>query len=219
MSSLTLPCVLLPLRVFEAACTAYRLIGSYVKDTALTEANPVSNRAIMLEILADNPSYSVSDVDREDAQRIIAYYQGLTLKMLSQPLSEFEAGVLQLVAEPHVERSMTRANLGIIACLPDAYSRNIVYDAVTRRIKFASGGYIEKIGSRVELNVEILRCIHSTKWECYFVDAISVDGEPVRFSSRVAQRIGTTKIRGTVRAHCDGSTSLSRVKILENKNA
>lgn len=219
MSSLTLPCVLLPQHVFEAACTAHRLNGAYVKDTALSEEQPISNRSIMLEILAKNPSYSVSEADRELARSIIAYYQGLTLKILVKPLSEFEQGVLQLAAEPLVERSFTRANLGIIACLPEAYGRNTAYDAVNRRIKFATGGYIEKIGSRVELEVEVLRSVYSPKWECHFVDAVSKGDEPIRFTSRTAQRCDVLKIRGTVKSHRDGSTILSRIKILENKNA
>ena len=88
-------------------------------------------------------------------------------------------------------------------------------EANQARIQQTSGEYIGQVKDTVTLNVEIIRCVFSQNWNTWFATAITQDNQAVFFSIRESHDAGThLTIRGTVKAHKDGSTQLNRVSIL-----
>jgi hypothetical protein len=71
------------------------------------------------------------------------------------------------------------------------------------------------VGDKVTVNVDIVRCVFSQKWNTYYATAVTDKNETVFFSIREPLNTGTLlTLRGTVKAHRDGQTQLNRVAVV-----
>ena len=102
-----------------------------------------------------------------------------------------------------------------MACLPQSHQRALKRIAEQDRLNQTSAVYIGAIGDKVTITVEIVRCNFSQKWNTYYATAITSNNEAVFFSIRQPLEVGAqVTVRGTVKAHKDGSTQLNRVSVL-----
>ena len=209
--------------VWGAAVAAQRMNGSYVKETVyrLDENTGVTvvdyrrNRDIMAEILENPAVLTVQDIAQ--GQECRKFLQNdITFRALKNKLTEFDTAVSKVLAVAEdFDTVKHKYELAVVACLPQSHTRSLAREANQARIQQTSGEYIGQVKDKVTLNVEIIRCVFSQNWNTWFATAITQDNQAVFFSIRESHDAGTwLTIRGTVKAHKDGSTQLNRVSIL-----
>ena len=209
--------------VWGAAVAAQRMNGSYVKETVyrLDENTGVTvvdyrrNRDIMAEILENPAVLTVEDIAQGQGCRKFLQ-NDITFRALKNKLTEFDSAVSKvLTVAEDFDTVKHKYELAVVACLPQSHTRSLAREANQARIQQTSGEYIGSVKDKVTLNVEIIRCVFSQNWNTWFATAVTQDNQAVFFSIRESYDAGThLTIRGTVKAHKDGSTQLNRVSIL-----
>jgi hypothetical protein len=203
--------------VWAAACQAQRVNGSYVKLSALTEAQLTdgvrSNRELITSLMIDTTQ--ITDEDREQGLRVRQYYQAYTFKILKGiKLGEFDNNAMLISNRDVINDNY---DVAVIASLPSTYERGIKRDNAEQRIKFATGGFIGCEGDKVTLTIEVVRAMYSQKYNTYYVTGITQSDQAVFFAYNHIDRLevgDTHTIKGTVKSHRDNSTQLSRVKLV-----
>jgi len=208
--------------VWSAACAAQRINGEYVKaatsyvtnEDILPESEQTPpkeiNRDIINRLVAD-PSL-ITDADRVQAEAVRKYYKAFTFKILQgKMLSEFDNNAMVIANRDVIEATY---DVAVIASLPASYERAVKRDTLNRKIESASGGFVGRVGDKVNLRVEVVRSVFSQQWNVYFITGITSDDQPVFFSYREAIPNGKSIVaQGTVKAHRDNTTQLNRVKV------
>lgn len=199
--------------VWAAACAAQRINGSYVKY-APPESKIDTNRMIVDHLLG-NPTELISEADREQGHKVRSYYQALSFKVLKGiKLSDFENNAMVISNRDEVSGNF---DIAIITSLPASYDRSAQRDTVTSRINFATGGHVGAVGTKLTLEVEVLRANFSQQYGVYFITAITEGDSPVFFAFKSALEIGKKySIGGTVKAHRENQTQLNRVKVFQS---
>ena len=201
--------------VWAAACQAQRTNGAYVKLSVLTESdksqNKLSNRQIIESLMVDTTL--ITDEDREQGQKVRAFYQAFTFKILQgKQLSEFDNNAM-LIANREVITGTY--DLAVIASLPSCYERGVVRQTVDQRVNFATGGLIGTVGKKVSTSIEVLRSAFSQTYNVNFVTGINSDDQVVFFAYKKELEVGKMyDIYGTVKGHRDNTTQLNRVKVI-----
>jgi hypothetical protein len=208
--------------VWSAACAAQRINGEYVKavtsyvtnEDILPESEQTPpkeiNRDIINRLVAD-PS-QITDADRVQAEAVRKYYKAFTFKILQgKMLSEFDNNAMVIANRDVIESTY---DVAVIASLPASYERAVKRDTLNRKIESASGGFVGRVGDKVNLRVEVVRSVFSQQWNVYFITGITSDDQPVFFSYREAIPNGKSIVaQGTVKAHRENTTQLNRVKV------
>lgn len=200
--------------VVAAACAAQRVNGQYIKvPYQLGEENKrQTNRELVYQFLED-VSF-ITDSDRLMAEDIKSHYQGKTFKILGGGfVTDYDRTTMKMLEE---ETCPEGYNVAVLASIPASYLKSVARDKADSRTRFATGGYIGKIGDKVQLDVEIIKSVFSQKYNVYFATAITKGEEVVFFSFKQELTIGTLMtIKGTVKNQRDGNvTQLNRVKIV-----
>lgn len=207
--------------VLSAACAAQRVNGNkYIKyniedGTFVNDKGEVvkytTNRDLV-ETYIEQPEH-ITDVDRELAEQVRSYYNGKTFKLLTgEYLSQFERNILALLQKESVTEGY---DVAVLASVPNSYFIGIKRDERDRRVKFSQGGYIGTVGERVNIQVEVLKCVFSQKWFTHFVTGITSSDQAVFFSYKEQVSVGTVlNIAGTVKRQDNNQTQLNRVKVL-----
>ena len=196
--------------VWSAACAAQRMNGNYIKAIA-PGVEQQTNRQIVENLLTD--TFSITDEDREQGLKVRAFYQALTFKILQgKHLNEFDNNAMVISNRDVITNNY---DLAVIASLPSCYERGVVRQSADQRINFATGGFIGKLGDKVKLEIEVIKCTYSQMYNVFFVTGISTNDQPVFFSYKEKVPTGDTmNIAGTVKAHRDNITQLNRVKVI-----
>jgi hypothetical protein len=207
--------------VWGAAVAAQRMNGSYVKETMYktdssnTVIDKRRNRDIMADILANPALLTVEDIAQgQECRRFLQ--NDITFRALKNKLTEFDSAVSKVLAvTDDFDTVKNKYELAVVACLPQSHTRALAREANQARIQQTSGEYIGQVKDKVTVNVEIIRCVFSQNYNTWFATAVTQDNQAVFFSIREPHDAGTwLTIRGTVKAHKDGSTQLNRVSIL-----
>ena len=198
--------------VWAAACAAQRTNGAYINAYQLVENGQRPNREIMTQAI-ENTSL-ITDADLEEGKVVRQHFKGLTFKILQGiKINDFENTAMLIANRDVITDSY---DLAVIASLPGCYARDKKRNEINNRVRFASGGFIGRVGDKVTRNdVEVLRCLYSQQWNTYFVTCLTADDEAVFFSYKKEVVAGTKlNIQGTVKAHREDSTQLNRVKVI-----
>jgi len=198
--------------VWGAACHAQRINGEYIKQD---DDRSKSNRNIMMDAL-ENP-FMITDEDRVAGGECLKFISNdMTFRALKNKLTDFDRSVMKITAvTDRFFPQSHRLELATVACLPQSHQRALKRIAEQDRLNQTSAVYIGAIGDKVTINVEIVRCNFSQKWNTYYATAITSNNEAVFFSIRQPLEVGAqVTVRGTVKAHKDGSTQLNRVSVL-----
>lgn len=200
--------------VVAAACAAQRVNGQYIKvPYQLGEENKrQTNRELVYQFLED-VSF-ITDDDRIMAEDIKSHYQGKTFKILAGGfVTEYDRTTLKMLEE---ETCPEGYNLAVLASVPASYLKSVARDKADSRVRYANGGYVGTIGDKVQLDVEVIKCIFSQRYNVFFATAITKSEEVVFFSYKQELTVDTLMtIKGTVKSQRDGNvTQLNRVKII-----
>jgi hypothetical protein len=200
--------------VFAAASYADRInAGEYIK-TGLNYENGTpqqTNRQLMDQALADQTL--LTQADRDAGEQVRRFYHSLTFKILKGVrLSEFD-NTAMLIANK--EEIVGNYDVAVAAALPSCHRRAVKRDQANAKIDFARGGLIGKVGDKVKLTVEVVRCVFSQQYNVFFVTGITAEDQPVFFAFKKQVNMGDKMtVQGTVKAHRDSSTQLNRVKVV-----
>ena len=205
--------------VFAAACAAQRINGEYLKSDDITyyddgheythKVNRVANKTLVHQFLKGELGMSLED--HEMGEKVMQYCRGLTFKLLTDKrLSDFEQTMLTIV-----EKSTTDSNydIAVVASLPASYERSLVRAEQNIRLREASGCLEAPVGSKVELDVEVVRCNYSNEWGVFYVTAIADAGVVFFAQQRKIDVDSKIRIKGKVKRHKEDRTQLSHVKI------
>jgi hypothetical protein len=209
--------------VWGAACHAQRMNGAYIKQdewelpsesATAVQLKRKSNRNIMMEAL-ENP-FMITDEDRVAGEACLKFLQNdLTFRALQNKLTDFDRGVIKITA--WFDRFFPQAHkleLATVACLPNSHQRALKRIEEQDRIN-QTAGYIGAVGDKVTVNVDIVRCVFSQKWNTYYATAVTDKNKTVFFAIREPLNTGTLlSVQGTVKSHRDGQTQLNRVRVL-----
>ena len=206
--------------VFAAACAAQRINGEYLKTDDITyyddgheyshKVNRVANKTLVHQFLKGELGMTLEDHEMGD--KVMQYCRGITFKLLTNKrLSDFEATMLTIV-----EKSTTDSNydIAVVASLPASYERYLARTEQNVRLREAAGCLEAPVGSKVELDVEVVRCNYSNEWGVFYVTAIA-DAGVVYFARNVKIDVDSKiRIKGKVKCHKEDRTQLSHVKVL-----
>lgn len=206
--------------VFAAACAAQRVNGEYLKSDDITyyddgheythKVNRVANKTLVHQFLKGELGMSLEDHEMGD--KVMQYCRGLTFKLLTDKrLSDFEQTMLTIV-----EKSTTDSNydIAVVASLPASYERSLVRAEQNIRLREAAGCLEAPVGSKVELDVEVVRCNYSNEWGVFYVTAIADAGVVFFAQQRKIDVDSKIHIKGKVKRHKEDRTQLSHVKVI-----
>lgn len=170
-----------------------------------------TNRAIVDELIKD-PS-QIKEESYENGRKVRDYYKAYTFKILQGiKISDFDNNAMVIANRDIIDSNF---DLAIITSLPASYQKSKVRDEAQNRVRFAKGGLISTVGSKVNLDIEVLKSVYSHNYGVFFVTGITEQDQPVFFSHKTGMDIGKkVTIYGTVKAHPEGITQLNRVKVL-----
>ena len=198
--------------VVAAACAAQRVNGTYIKvPYQLGDENKrQTNRELVYQYL-ENDSF-ITDADRLLAEDIKEYFKGYTFKVLSGAyLSEFDRNTMKILEEEFTPEGY---NVALLCSIPNNYLKAKKRDEADRRTRFAQGGYVGKIGERLNLQVEVIKCVFSQKWGIFYVTAMTTSDQAIFFGYKQEVAVGTVlNIDGTVKRQDNNQTQLNRVKV------
>ena len=200
--------------VWASACQAQRTNNAYVKLSMLAEPGTtftLSNRSIMESLLADTTK--ITDQDREQGQKVRAFYQAFTFKILQgKHLSEFDNNAMVISNRDVITGTY---DLAVIASLPSCYARGVVRHSVEQRVNFSRGGFIGSVGNKVSTSIEVLKSAYSQTYNVNFITGITSDDQVVFFAYKKDLEVGKMyDIYGNVKGHRDNTTQLNRVKVI-----
>lgn len=197
--------------VWGAACAAQRINLDYVKYRNPEDLDKETNRQIIDRFLADTTL--ITQADRDQGLAVRKYYQSLTFKILQgKKLNDFDNTAMVIANRDVIESNY---DIAVIASLPSCYERAVKRDTINRKLENARGGLIGRIGDKVKINVEVVRCTFSQQWMTHFVSGVTTDDQAVFFSYK--QPIDADKliiVQGTVKRHGENITQLNRVKVV-----
>ena len=204
--------------VFAAACAAQRINGEYLKDDKnlydtdgyVTKVEKVANKKLTSQFLRGD--FEICDEDREQGQEVRQYCNSLTFKILQgKTLSDFEQTMLKIADKDTVDSFY---EIAVVSSLPASYERSKARREQSNRLRDHQGCLSQAEGTKVELDVEVVRCNYSNNWDTYFVTAI-VDGAVVFFAFRDKIELGSKiRVKGKIKSHKEDRTQLSHVKIV-----
>lgn len=198
--------------LWSAACTAYRINGGYLK-VPLKEGTKIvkpTNREIVKIAIYDHSI--ITDQDRKTAQACRRYMaNSVTINALKGDLSEWgkiTARICQL------DTVTSQYDLSVITAMPQSEFKARQRETVEGRLAQCTPGSVGHVGNKVELEAEIVRNTYSSKFNTWFITAITRGNFQIHFAYRESVAQGTqAKISGTVKRHNDRSTQLNRVKM------
>jgi len=200
------------LDVVAAACAAQRVNDTYIKvKYQLGDDKPrQTNRELVYQYL-ENDSF-ITDADRLMAEDIKEYFKGYTFKVLSGAyLSDFDRNTMKILEEEFTPEGY---NLALLCSIPNNYLKAKKRDEADRRTRSAQGGYVGKIGERLNLQIEVIKCVFSQKWGIFYITAMTTSDQAIFFGYKQEVATGTVlDINGTVKRQDNNQTQLNRVKV------
>lgn len=206
------------LTAFSAACAAQRINGEYLKQDvnlyddagSFIRADKIANKILMTNILCDTTG--ITDADREQAGLVIKHCQGISFKLImGKSLSDFEQVMLRLADQQTVS---SKYDLAVIASLPATYERSQVRHEIDVRLRQANGILDCAINTKIEEEIEVVRCNYSNAWSTFYVTGLTASENVVFFAFRSQLEVGSKiNIKGKIKAHKENRTQLSHVKV------
>lgn len=208
--------------IFAVAVAVNRFNGGYIKQNVFVEnesgeieLKSMPNKDLVNNVLMGNETnITVTDQDRETAAKVKRYCSGLTFKILAgKTLSDFERAMVRIA---EMETTSSRYDIAIISSLPSTYERSLIRMEQENRLRTKSGCISAIVGSKIEDEIEVVRCNYSFDWNTYYVTGIASDGIVFFAFKREVPVNSTIKIKGKVKAHKEDRTQLSHVKIVSD---
>lgn len=163
--------------------------------------------------------FAVLEEDRETADAIIKYFRRLSFGVLSDQLTDFMKTVFKITQSQEVHIN----ELGIIACIPSVYDKEIQTKELLKKIKTTEQSWIGDVGKGIQLNICYLKTRYLPKLNCYAHEAITDSNHLVTFLNAI--ELGKEgicqKVKGRVKKHSlnyntkTTETQLNYVKVVD----
>lgn len=178
----------------------------------------IANRTYAFEALLD-PDLLTKE-DYELGSDVRHHFRGLTMKMLSGEINNFEKVALETIDIADFENDpQANYHFSVALSLPSVYDRATERESIDDEIAELKSEYYGSSGDRYLGEIRVLRTIYSKNYDTYFVTAVIKEStnHVVFFANKNSYKYGEIlKIRGNVKAHRDaGQTQLNRVRILD----
>lgn len=186
--------------ILELACAAFRVNGSYLKDTEpvnTTEGKFLClkhcNKDLIkhaLHLTKFSPEYRpldlvVETVDTEKADEIRKYFRKLMFAAVVGE-NEFQTTVNRLL----FSEDMAANEIGFIACLPSVYIRDELQTRVKKHLKDTKPGYLADVSvSLLDKDCQILESTRSKNFDAWNITAI-IDSKLVSWFSKTNLILG-----------------------------
>ena len=199
--------------VFAAAAAAHRVNGGYLN---YTEANnesgtgKLANKILVRQFL--DGDFDIREQDREIGENVMQHCRSLIFKLLSDKrLSDFEMSMLSIVEKETLDSNY---DIAIVSSLPASYDRAQVRSTIEVRLREAEG-LVGKVGDKVAISAEVVKCYFSDNWGTHFITAITDDNKQVFFAYRNKLEVGSNfTAEGKIKSQRDNSTQLNYVKMV-----
>ena len=212
--------------VWAAAVAAHHINNNrYIKVTEWdTQAEPPvikyrTNREVFTELLANPDRLDAGDY--QAGQECLEWIRGdITFRAIKNQLSDFDLSVQKVLAvEENFDSNIDKLALAVVPCLPASQARGVVRQESDARLRQTVNEHVSTVGSKVNLEVEVLRAVYSQNFNTWFVTAVDNQNRSVFFSYRGPLEAGSKhQISGTVKAHRDNNTTqLNRVRVLQKE--
>lgn len=198
--------------VWGAAVIAFRTNNGYIKAIAPGVQAHQTNRQLMEKLLQDNVPLTEADI--EEGRKMRRYFQTLTFKLIEgKQLSPFLQQAMELSNKDKITNNL---GVGTIASLPATYAKMSERDDVTRRIKWAQGGFVGQVGDKTTQNIEVVKQLWSNNYSVWYFTGINDKDQVLFFTYKGDLKTGdSVTIQGKVKSHRDNSTQLSHVKVIK----
>jgi hypothetical protein len=203
-------------QVWGCAVAADRINGGYVKDPVydfdLDQREPVkqANKAIVKKWLREGDYAAVTEADYAAGREIRSYFNGLTFKLLSGKISDFERQALR-IAQKDEFTGRDMLDFAVISCLPAAMVRDQSRKELDREIR-SSTQLTAAVGDRVQGEVEVIKSYYSKDYNKYRITAKLGDSYVDFWFANDLK--GTVGIKGKVKAQRgNNTTQLNFVKV------
>lgn len=213
--------------VWAAAAAAWRVNGSYVKETTWidSESDPelskttIANKHLVRSYLTEKQE-CVTDEDRElgELARSVVGQEYSYRILVDSKLTDFDRAVLYVLNIQQWDKPDPKS-WAIIASQIGTYFRLKKNKEV--RVTLSSG-YLGQPKEKITTDIKVLRCSWSREWNVIYVIGVTKSNHLVRFPFRESlkeestyQIQGTVKYCGTNGEYGADVTILNRVKLLE----
>ena len=212
--------------VWAAAVAAHRINDNrYIKTPEWNYQSepPVlkfkTNREVFADLLANPDRLDAGDY--QAGQECREWIRGdITFRALKGQLSDFDLSVQKVLAvEENFDSNIDKLALAVVPCLPASQARGVARQESDSRLRQTVNEHVSTVGSKVNLEVEVLRAVYSQNFNTWFVTAVDNQNRSVFFSYRGPLEVGSKhQISGTVKAHRDNNTTqLNRVRVLQKE--
>lgn len=199
--------------VWAASSQAYAINGSYVKYVPMDSDTPKqkTNRQIV-DYLLNNPS-EITKQSYKRGEEVRRYFKALTFKILQgKLLNDFQNNAMQIAERDEITSNY---ELSVITSLPATYEKSAKRDEADRKINNAKGGYLGSVGTKVTIDIEVVKKVYSSNYGVYFITGITNDEKVIFFAYKKEIEVNNrVKVKGTIKALRDDSTQLNRVKVI-----
>lgn len=207
-------------KVFAAAVAAQRVnLGKYHKmdqksfDDQTNEVitHFLANKTVTKNILQGDCS-EITPEDYEVGEKVRNHMRGVSFKVLREEV----VGEWERTAYRIAENSVINSNwdVAIVPSIVDSYYRHIQRTNTNERLDNARGGHIGSPGEKVEITIEVVRCLYSKEYGTYILTGITKEEKKVFFFNGRKREVGeVVNIKGKVKRHLeDSTTQLNYVK-------
>lgn len=154
--------------------------GKYINQNSYDA--PVGSRfnKLIAYDLVENPE-NITEVDREQGQKMQDHFQGLLLRRLTGNLTN---GFLSNIADIVSKEQVSRFDIACMAALPKTYRGNLEREAKMSREQgmVTTSDYLGQIGTKHRVAVEIMDLVYSRNYNIHIVTA--TDGKNIiKFST------------------------------------
>lgn len=174
----------------------------------------VSNKTYAKRAIATQHLIGVEDFAK--GEEIRRYFKGLTFKAMMGNLNDFEQNVLKFVdIEDFSDDRNAAYHLAICASLPASHRRAMEREQVDATIRDAHSQAMGAVGDKVEFDCEVLRTVHSEKYQTNFITVITADKNVAFFAYKKSYESGTRlHVKGKIKRLLDnGETQLNYAKV------
>mgnify|MGYP000048811382 CR=1 FL=1 len=162
-------------QVWGLAVAADRINGGYIKepvyDFDVDQRNPVkqANKAIVKQWLREASFDAVTEADYAAGREIRSYFNGLTFKLLSGKITDFERQALR-IAQKNEFTNRDMLDFAVISCLPAAMLRDQSRKELDSESR-SSTQLCAAVGDRVQGEIEVIKSFYSKEYNKYRITA------------------------------------------------
>lgn len=203
-------------QVWACAVAADRINGGYLKDPVydfnIDQREPVkqANKVMVKQWLREGNFAAVTEADHVAGREIRNYFNGLTLKLLSGKINDFERQALR-IAQKDEFTGRDMLDFAVISSLPAAKLRDQARKELDSEIR-NSTQLDAAVGDRVQGEVEVIKSFYSKEYNKYRITAKLGDAYVDFWFAKDLK--GIVGIKGKVKAQRgNNTTQLNFVKI------